>query len=76
MKTLYVSKVADRGCESNSFKLTTKRPNGKHEHVEFGTGTLSGSKVTVKVQGETLTFPNAVEAIAKATQEGYAVVAA
>ena len=72
MKSLFVQRVG--GCGVN-FKLFTKQPNGKHAPVDYGTGSLgTGGKVNVNVGGENLSFASPVEAIARATEEGFAVV--
>ena len=69
MKSLHVASTL-----ATSFRLFTRKQNGNHAEVAFGSGSLNGGRVTVKVEGETLEFANPVEAIARATKEGYVVV--
>jgi len=71
MKNLHIKST---GCYGNSFRLFTKKPNGNHEEVTLGTGTLNGQRVAVKVEGETLKFDSPIEAIKRASAEGYALV--
>ena len=77
MKTLFVAPVAGR---SASFSLFTKAPAGKHQRIPFATGTYSGGTVALNVVAPNLagnvTYDNPLAAIAAATKEGYAVVAA
>jgi hypothetical protein len=57
-----------------SFRLYTKAPNGKHQAVEFGTGTMTGTKVHVDTPEGGADYDSPVEAISAATEKGYAVV--
>ena len=71
MKNLYVKWNHD----GNGFVMFTKAKHGKHEAIDVGTGNFLGNRrVSVTVNGETLKFDNTIDAIARATQEGYAIM--